>query len=646
MSSPDKIIPEKIKDTRATEPTTPAVADEKEQHDGARAGEDTVSETSQSEIERMEEENWEGKEHSTRAPKEDKEGAQGKVEGKRGVKRRAEDYQEAKTKAKERQVFDGDLLRHAKITRKAKKGKKNKKINRQSLTAACTRIIRENIPRTDRNSEQPQRGDEDQHNQSPKESLQQQEVFPRHQETTTQAQETMEANKETQGKWVELVMKTRKEEISCPRSDCLVQGRLAWNGRGSSGKVAKCMACSKKVGIKKLYDHIVTQLGGGEKENNRTEKISLDLPENPPSTPNEWKTFCTQIRQVVDTANNISTQMEEVKKQLHRTTEQLQALNGQVEKEKDARHRQRELQQQQRREIIERPVIHPYPFPKPKESAKNPFTNPYQSPPQNAITPTLHSQADTTANQATKKSYLEIAKIQKPKIDSFPEPIRERVIAGRAAMASFVKPQQQRKIQPEAVYFSNAQRGPLLKLREALRMSLPREAILHLDFVGGSLLEVICHEPLANKLIAHIHYMSDGRMRRINFDPIAKATITKEQGNADKERWASNLKHCVHRIERILKGKPWTEVREYFKTMKKKAEETLKDLENTQEETVEEEDGWTKVIRKKGAQQTTPSLPKTAQEKVINETGKKSTQDSSRENQEKEKNPTQADDNE
>ena len=156
-------------------------------------------------------------------------------------------------------------------------------------------------------------------------------------------------------------------------------------------------------------------------------------------------------------------------------------------------------------------------------------------------------------------------------------------------------------------------------------MSLPSEAVLHLDFVGGSLLEIVCHAPLVPKLISHINYMSEGRMRRVAFDPLAKPTITKVKAANDKGLWASNVKNCLRRIDRILKGRPWKEVWDLFLKIRDQAQALQTTLENREPPSESEGksvDGWTKVINKK-----------------------KSTQDHSREAYDKEKDPTQANEN-
>ena len=356
--------------------------------------------------------------------------------------------------------------------------------------------------------------------------------------------------------------------------------------------MAKCGVCSKTIGGRKLYEHVRAQTGGEAVHATEPDKLSIQLPANPPSTPQEWKALCVQIAQVVETANHMATQLEEVKRQLHNTSEQLQSLSTTpISREGSPLE-----QPQPQREPIARPPVPARPT---KTATRaTPMAIPYET------QPTPNQTSGTIDPKRTdRKSYLEIAKIKKPQLDVFPEAIREKVSAGKAAMASFVRPQPRRQLQPEAVYLENAQRGPLHKLREALRISLPGEAVLHLDFIGGSLLEVICHKPLVHKLISHVNFMSDGKMRRISFDPLAKPTVSKAKQAKGKELWVVNTRNCLRRIGRILSGNPYAEVRGHFNSVREKAKELLQKLEarnETRAEEEKEEGGWTKVTRKNG----------------------------------------------
>ena len=93
-----------------------------------------------------------------------------------------------------------------------------------------------------------------------------------------------------------------------------MMGRLVRNRKGSSGWVAKGMACARKIGTKKLYEHIIAQLRGEDPQKRETSKLTLELPGNPPNTPQEWKSFCAQIRTAFETANHMETELAEAKR--------------------------------------------------------------------------------------------------------------------------------------------------------------------------------------------------------------------------------------------------------------------------------------------------------------------------------------------
>ena len=264
-----------------------------------------------------------------------------------------------------------------------------------------------------------------------------------------------------------------------------------------------------------------------------------ELLESPPSAPQEWQRIREQFKRMVDTAKNMAIELAEVKKQLHRTTQKISEMceTRQLYQEKPPNI----PEPKEPRTTTPRPSA---PAPE-EEMEKNGSRN--SQPIRTAGRPRTESDPmeAATFKPSDMKSYLEIAKLKKPQLEAFPETIREKVTAGKAALDAFVRPQPQRQIRPEAVYFKNAQRRSLRKLREALRISLPGEAVLNLEFIGGSLLEVICHAPLVPKLISHLSYMSDGRMRLIAFDTLAKPTISRRQLANDKGLWARNTKNCL-----------------------------------------------------------------------------------------------------
>lgn len=85
---------------------------------------------------------------------------------------------------------------------------------------------------------------------------------------------------------------------------------------------------------------------------------------------------------------------------------------------------------------------------------------------------------------------------------------------------------------------------------EALHMSLPGEAGLHLGFVGGPMLELVFR---------------------------------------------------VLPAPSFLRGNLWSEVRPYFTAIRKKANDQLKKIEPQQgPKTATDEEGWTEITRKRG----------------------------------------------
>ena len=87
-------------------------------------------------------------------------------------------------------------------------------------------------------------------------------------------------------------------------------------------------------------------------------------------------------------------------------------------------------------------------------------------------------------------------------------------------------PQPQNKIKPAPVpvYFGGIPRGPVGKLRKMLRECLPKWSILNISFIGNSVTEILCHEPMLDhlvgglKLLGYRHIPSYDPVREMNTD--------------------------------------------------------------------------------------------------------------------------------
>ena len=96
------------------------------------------------------------------------------------------------------------------------------------------------------------------------------------------------------------------------------------------------------------------------------------------------------------------------------------------------------------------------------------------------------------------------------------------------------------KPEPEAVYFGGIPRGPIGKLRRALRNALPKWAILSISFIGDSVTEILCHKALVQRLIAALKFMKFRHLK--NYDPTSAVGDTDEDQNTIQYRGS-----CYHR---------------------------------------------------------------------------------------------------
>ena len=120
------------------------------------------------------------------------------------------------------------------------------------------------------------------------------------------------------------------------------------------------------------------------------------------------------------------------------------------------------------------------------------------------------------------------------------------------------------KPEPEAVYFGGIPRGPIGKLRRALRNALPKWAILSISFIGDSVTEILCHKALVQRLIATLKFMKFRHLK--NYDPTSAVGDSDDHQNTIQYRGS-----CYHRWMNASK-KTYSEV---CKTWYEKQAESL-----------------------------------------------------------------------
>lgn len=106
------------------------------------------------------------------------------------------------------------------------------------------------------------------------------------------------------------------------------------------------------------------------------------------------------------------------------------------------------------------------------------------------------------------------------------------------------------ELRPIAVYFKNARRVPHSLIRQALHASLPSWAMLRLDFIGSSVLEVSMDEKLKDRAVATLKMMRIAMIPNFNaLDASVSRPRAGKQPEASKEQ---NLCIAVRRFQKNI----------------------------------------------------------------------------------------------
>lgn len=155
-----------------------------------------------------------------------------------------------------------------------------------------------------------------------------------------------------------------------------------------------------------------------------------------------------------------------------------------------------------------------------------------KAPPTAATSVEREVQTPTSAS----KSWADIAKQRRPTLSN--PKLQENVLSSRQKLleAGFIK---RREPIPATAYFAGVERGRISHFKQCLleNGSLPRWSLLGISFIGASLVEIVCHAPLLDRLIATMKIL--GVTHLANFDP-TKNSKNSTQVNAQRachRRW-------------------------------------------------------------------------------------------------------------
>ena len=190
-------------------------------------------------------------------------------------------------------------------------------------------------------------------------------------------------------------------------------------------------------------------------------------------------------------------------------------------------------------------------------------------------------------NRPQKASWADIAKTKRPSLQTLseneqnrfkettknlaalgfkPVPIQRRKPQAAGTGAAPAPNQEKEKPKPVPVYLGGVPRGPIGKLRAELRKCLPKWSILHISFIGNSATEILCHEPLVDKLVGGMKLLGFRHMP--NFDPLKElntdaATLRGHANCYNRWRWGAESSYSevsrqwfTAKMEALAKDRP------------------------------------------------------------------------------------------
>lgn len=186
---------------------------------------------------------------------------------------------------------------------------------------------------------------------------------------------------------------------------------------------------------------------------------------------------------------------------------------------------------------------------------------------------------ETPNTQPKKLNWAEVTKLNLQQArEIIPEPLQAKISKTRSLLTqNSVKPAYEPR--PTALYFKNVRRGPLGVIRKALRECLPTWALLGLDFVGNSIMEVVTDDRLKARVIATMKLM--GILNVPDLDVFESALRTHKTDDPNNERKMRNLTAAVRRFEKNTERAKNQWAVAWYKAQLEQAKMRLQSVANT-----------------------------------------------------------------
>ena len=126
---------------------------------------------------------------------------------------------------------------------------------------------------------------------------------------------------------------------------------------------------------------------------------------------------------------------------------------------------------------------------------------------------------------------------------------------------------------PTALYFRNIRRTRLGQVRKALRQMFTHPwAVLGLSFIGRSVIEIVCHQGLADQIIAKLRLIGATHIKNMN---VFGDNLKKRPSMQTGDRNTANLECAHQRFERLINTCTSPAAKSWYKKQAEEAERRL-----------------------------------------------------------------------
>ena len=175
--------------------------------------------------------------------------------------------------------------------------------------------------------------------------------------------------------------------------------------------------------------------------------------------------------------------------------------------------------------------------------------------------------------QSPRKTWAQIAAAPRPSIKDV-TPQTQESLRKCLAMLDISSPEPK----PTAVYFRNIKRSRLGQVRKALKQMFTHPwAILGLSFIGKSVIEIVCHQGLADQVVAKLRLIGATHIKNMD---VFGDNLKKLQNREGANRNTLNLERAQQRFERLVSTCINSAAKAWYSKQAAEAERRLAEIYN------------------------------------------------------------------